>query len=128
MSATQSKASFRFVDETNFELEVSKSSKPVLAVFWAPWSRPCQIIDSVLAEVEETCAGSVKILKVNADDNPHLSLWYGVDSIPTLLWFVAGTLRERLVGTVSKEVILSLLNRHCDSGSGEASPWKGEPA
>jgi thioredoxin 1 len=128
MSATQSKASFRYVGEANFELEVSKSSKPVLAVFWAPWSRPCQIIDSVLAEVEAACAGSVKILKVNADDNPHLSLWYGVDSIPTLLCFVAGILRERLVGTVSKEVILSLLNRHCDTRSGEGSPWKGEPA
>lgn len=128
MSTTQSKASFRFVDEANFELRISKSSKPVLVVFWASWSRPCQVIDSVLADVETTCAGSVKILKVNADDNPHLSLWYGVDSIPTLLCFVAGILRERLVGTASKEAILSLLNRHCNATSAETSPWKEEPA
>jgi thioredoxin 1 len=79
----------------------------------------------VLAEVEATCAGNVKILKVNADDNPHLSLWYGVDSIPTLLCFVAGILRERLVGTASKEAILSLLHRYGNAGSGQPATEKG---
>jgi thioredoxin 1 len=98
------------IGEANFDSEVSKSSKPVLAVFWAPWSRPCQIIDAVLADVEATCAGSVKILKVNADDHPGLSLWYDVQSIPTLLYFVGGRVQARVVGTVSKEAILAKLS------------------
>jgi thioredoxin 1 len=125
MTENQNKDSFRFVGETNFELEVSNSSKPVLAVFWTSWSHPCQIIDSVLADLEATCAGSVKILKVNADDNPYLSLRFGVDSIPTLLCFVAGTLREKLVGTTSKEAILRLLHRHGMADSGKPATENG---
>ena len=112
------------MDEENFGLEVSKSSKPVLVLFGAPWSRPCQIIDSVLADVEAACAGSVNIVKVNADDNPHLSLWYGVDSIPTLLCFVAGNLQEKLVGTASKEAIFSLLRRHGNADSVQSATEK----
>ena len=116
------------INEPSFEMEISNSSRPVLVVFSAPWSRPCRIIDSVLADVEAACAGSVKILKVNADDNPHLSLWYGVESIPTLLCFVAGRLRERLVGTASKEAVLTLLRRHGHAGPGQPPPEKGSTA
>ena len=125
MTDNQSNASFQFVGEANFESEVANSNKPLLAVFWAPWSHPCQIIDSVLADVAATCAGSVEILKVNADDNPYLSLRFGVDSIPTLLCFVAGKLREKLVGTASKEAVLCLLRRHGIADSGQPATQKG---
>jgi thioredoxin-like negative regulator of GroEL len=74
-------------------------------------------MDSVLADVAATYAGNAKLLKVDADENPCLSLSYGVQFIPSLLCFVGGNLRETLVGTTSKEVVLSLLNRHCDPGS-----------
>jgi thioredoxin 1 len=97
------------VGETNFESEVLKSKQPVLVVFWAPWSHPCHILDSVLDEVATACARSVKVVKVNADDNPDLGMWYEIQSIPTLLYFVDGTLRARVVGTASKEAILSRL-------------------
>lgn len=112
MSAKQNRAWFRFVDEDTFEQEVTQSIKPVLAVFWASWSHPCQMIDSVLADVATTCAESVTLVKVNADDNPHLCLRYDLSFIPTLLLFVAGDLRETMVGTASKEAILRLLRRH----------------
>ena len=125
MNATQTKVSFRFVDEETFELEISKSNKPVLALFWTSWSRPCQIIDSVLADVEATCAGRVTIFKVNADDNPYLSLSYGVGSIPTLLCFVTGNLREKIVGTASREAILNLLRRHGHEVNGHTATEKG---
>ena len=117
-----SKPSFRSVGEGDFESAVLQSSKPVLVLFCAPWSKPCQVISTVLAEVATTCAGRVEVLKVDADDNPHLSLWYGVQSIPTLLFFAAGTLREKLVGTASKEAICSMLRRHCDIGSSQLLP------
>ena len=93
-------------------------------LFCAPWSKPCQVISTVLAEVATTCAGHIEVLRVDADDNPHLSLWYGVQSIPTLLFFVAGNLREKLVGTASKEAISTLLRRHCDIGSSQPLPRK----
>jgi thioredoxin-like negative regulator of GroEL len=85
-------------------------------------------MDSVLADLETSCAGNVKILKVNADDNPYLSLYYGVDSIPTLLCFTAGNLRETLVGTASKEAVLSLLRRHGLADSGQPATENGSTA
>jgi thioredoxin-like negative regulator of GroEL len=65
-------------------------------------------LDSALDEVATACAGSVKVAWVNADDHPDLSMWYGIQSIPTLLYFVDGRLRARVVGTASKAAILSL--------------------
>jgi thioredoxin 1 len=109
MNTTQSKASFRFVAEVEFELQVLRASKPVLVLFWTAWSRPCQVIDSVLAEVAARCADNVEILKVNADDNPELSFCYDIESVPTLLFFRDGRLEARLVGTASSEAILAKL-------------------
>jgi thioredoxin 1 len=96
------------IGEANFYSEVLQSKRPVLVVFLAPWSRPCQILRPVLDEVVTACAGSVKVAWVNADDNLNLSMWYGIQSIPTLLYFVDARPRARVVGTASKEAILSL--------------------
>ena len=88
---TQSKTSIaQIANEKDFELKVLRSELAIVAVFWAPWSHPCKILDLVLTEVADACAGSWTVAKVNADDNPALSLWYGIQSIPTLLFFVRG--------------------------------------
>jgi thioredoxin 1 len=97
------------VDEANFDSEVLKSILPVVVAFGAPWSHPCQILESVLHEVVAACAGKAKVVKTNADDAPDLSLWYEIQSIPTLLIFVGGKVHARIVGTASKEAILSKL-------------------
>lgn len=97
------------VGEANFEAEVLHSTQPALVAFGAGWSKPCQIIRSVLIELEEKCAGKVRILRVNVDDYPDLGMLYGIESIPTLLYFVEGRVRARIVGTASKEAILSKL-------------------
>jgi thioredoxin 1 len=91
----------------NFESEVLKSKLPVLVAFWAAWSHPCQILCTVLGEVAIACAGSIKVVRVNADDNPDLSLWYEIQSVPTMLYFVGGSLRAKMVGTASHEAILA---------------------
>jgi len=103
------KASTVEVGEANFEAEVLRSKQPVLVAFGAPWSQPCQIINSVLDEVAAACAGSVKVVRVNADDTPDLGVLYEIQSIPTLLYFVDGSIRARVVGTASKEAILTKL-------------------
>ena len=100
------------VGGANFESEVLQSRQPVLVAFWAPWSRPCHILDAALEEVAAACAGNVKVVKINADDHPDLSLLYDIQSIPTLLYFVEGNLRAKVVGTASKEAILSKLVCH----------------
>jgi thioredoxin 1 len=93
----------------DFKAEVLDSKQPVLVEFWAPWSRPCQVFDSVLQELASACAGQVKVVKVNADDSLDLSLWYDIQSVPTLLYFVQGNPFLRIVGTASKEAILAKL-------------------
>ena len=93
----------------DFKAEVLESTQPVLVEFWAPWSRPCQVFDSVLRELAGACAGKVKLVKVNADDSLDLSLWYEIQSVPTLLCFVRGNPGLRIVGTATKEAILAKL-------------------
>jgi thioredoxin 1 len=97
------------IPAADFKAEVLESRQPVLVEFWAPWSRPCQVLDSVLHELAIICAGKVKVAKVNADDSLDLSLWYDIQSVPTLLYFVGGNPCLRIVGTASKEAILAKL-------------------
>ena len=104
------------IGEANFESEVLRWKQPVLVAFSAAWSRPCQILDSVLEEVAAAVAGRVKVVKINADNNPDLSLIWEIQSIPTLLFFADGTLRARIVGTASKEAILSKLRSVTEGG------------
>ena len=105
------------IGEANFESEVLRWKQPVLVAFSAAWSRPCQILDAVLEEVAAACAGREKVVRINADNNPDLSLIWNIQSIPTLLYFVDGNLRGRIVGTASKEAILSKLQSVTDSDS-----------
>ena len=94
------------IGEANFESEVLRSKQPVLVAFFAPWSRACQPVRPVLDEIATACAGTIKIVKINADDNPDLGLWYEIQSIPTLLYFVGGNLHGKVIGTVTREAIL----------------------
>jgi len=98
----------------NHDFKTKDPEQPVLVAFSAAWSRPCQILDSVLEEVAATCAGREKVVRINADNNPDLSLVWNIQSIPTLLYFVDGNLRARIVGTASKEAILSKLRSVTD--------------
>jgi len=102
------------INEREFEAEVQKANQIVLMAFLAPWSRACQVLRKVLNEVAAMYPGEVKIDLVNADDNPHLSTSYGIESVPTLLYFAGGRLRGRAVGTVSKEAILAQLQIFSD--------------
>ena len=94
------------IGEANFESEVLRSKQPVLVAFFAPWSRACQPVRPVLDEIATACAGTIKVVKINADDNPDLGLWYEIQSIPTLLYFVGGNLHGKIIGTVTREAIL----------------------
>jgi thioredoxin 1 len=97
------------IGTARFTAEVLESSLPVLVSFGSPWSQPCQIADPILHEIAGEWVGKIKVVKVNADDSLDLSLGYEIRFVPTLLYFVGGKPRERIIGTASKEAILAKL-------------------
>jgi thioredoxin 1 len=109
------------ITELAFKAEVLNSKKPVLVAFLAPWSRPCQTVRSVLEEIAAELAEKMKVATVNADDHPDLGLWYDIHSVPTLLYFVDGNLRAKVIGTASKEAILAKLRPTADNGDSSFS-------
>ncbi|OGL73324.1 thioredoxin [Candidatus Uhrbacteria bacterium RIFCSPHIGHO2_02_FULL_57_19] len=87
--------------DANFDAEVLKSATPVLVDFWAPWCGPCQVQGPIV----EGLAGemsSVKIGKLNVDENPAIAQRYNIMSIPTLMIFKGGQVAEQLVGVTQK--------------------------
>ena len=74
----------------NFTQEVLNSDKPVLVDFWAGWCAPCMMLSPIIAEIADELSDSVKVGKVNVDEQEELSIQYGVSSIPMLLVFRGG--------------------------------------
>jgi len=94
------------INEENFETEVLKSTQPVLADFWAEWCGPCKMLGPVIEEIAAEQDGRVKVVKVNVDNNPQLAARFGVQSIPTLLYFADGKVIHQTVGVIGKKAIL----------------------
>ena|SRR5688572_4001397 len=97
------------INEANFETEVLNSPQPVLVDFWAEWCGPCKMLAPVLDEIAEEQSGRAKVAKVNIDHNPALAARYGIQSIPTLLYFADGQVRGQNVGVTGKKAITSKL-------------------
>lgn len=100
------------VSETDFEERVLKSPTPVLVDFWAEWCVPCHMVAPVVEEIAREKGDALAVAKLNIDDNPGLTQRYGVMSIPTLMLFVNGEEKARVVGARGKDALLREIEPH----------------
>lgn len=93
-----------FTDQ-NFQEEVLNSQIPVLVDFFATWCGPCKMLAPVVEELSTEYSGKVKVGKLDVDDSPVTAQTYGVQSIPTILFFKGGQVVDKMVGFQSKDVL-----------------------
>lgn len=102
----------QYVTESDFQNEVLKAEKPVLVDFTAAWCQPCKMIDPIVKQLAQDWDGKVKIVKLDADQNPNIMMQYGVLGIPTLMLFKGGQIKERVTGYQPKDKLMMKINPH----------------
>ena len=105
---------FAVTDET-FQAEVLGADLPVLVDFWADWCGPCRMIAPSVSQIAEEYDGSIKVAKVDVDDNPAIPGRYGIVGIPTVMLFKNGEVVERITGALPKDRILAQILPHIDA-------------
>ena len=95
--------------EVDFEREVLQPEVPVLVDYWAPWCAPCRVVGPFIERIADERAGSLKVGKVNVDEEPHLAELAGVHGIPFLVLYHHGEPVAHVVGAHPKHTIESAL-------------------
>ncbi|MFW5991585.1 MAG: thioredoxin [Halanaerobiaceae bacterium] len=96
------------VNDSNFNKEVLKSKQPVLVDFWAEWCGPCRMVAPVVKEIARDY-DNIKVCKLNVDENQSTASRYGVMSIPTLILFENGKIKEKITGYMPKNQLINKL-------------------
>jgi thioredoxin 1 len=100
------------ITDDTFETEVLNSERPVLVDYWAEWCGPCKMIAPILSEVADEYADTLKIAKLNIDENPATPPKYGIRGIPTLILFRNGAPEATKVGALSKSQLAAFIDEN----------------
>ena len=104
-----------------FDSDITQAGIPVMVDFWAPWCAPCRTMGKTLDEVAPDYRDKVRILKVNVDENPEVAGRFGIQSIPTLLFYTAGEPIGQIPGALPQEALREILDRHAQGKLGEGA-------
>jgi thioredoxin len=96
--------------DANFDEVVLKSNVPVLVDFWAEWCGPCRMVGPIVEEMAKEYGDKAVIGKLDVDNNPNVSVQFGIRNIPALLFFKNGQVVDKQVGAVPKSVLVGKLN------------------
>ena len=100
------------ITDSNFEAEVLNNEKVTLIDFWAEWCGPCRAIGPIVEELAKEYDGKALIGKVNVDENPEITVKYGIRNIPTILFIKKGEIVDKQVGAVPKSTLEEKLKKH----------------
>jgi thioredoxin 1 len=103
-------AEVKYVTEADFQAEVLNAQDPVLVDFTAVWCQPCRMVEPIVKQLAQDWDGKVKVVKLDADENPNIMMQYGILGIPTLMLFKGGEIKERVTGYQPKDRLVSKLN------------------
>jgi len=100
------------LEEENFQSEVIQSELPVLVDFTAVWCGPCKMLDPLVKQLADEWSGKVKVVKLDVDDNPQVTMDYQIMGVPTLILFKNGKPIERLSGYAPKDRLVKKFGPH----------------
>lgn len=93
------------VTDADFEENVLKNALPVIVDFWAAWCGPCRMVAPVLEELAGEYDGKAVVAKLNVDENPQMPTQFGIQAIPTMIFFKDGKEIEKVIGVTPKKEI-----------------------
>lgn len=99
------------LNQSNFSTIIHNESKLILVDFWAEWCAPCKMLAPILEEISKDLGEKILICKVNLDENQDLASEFSIKSIPTLLLFENGKLKDTKVGLLSKMDLLNWIDQ-----------------
>lgn len=101
------------LNQENFDQSIEKE-KLFLVDFWAPWCGPCKMMEPIVDELTEQSDG-FSVGKLNIDENQKVAEQFSVMSVPTFLLFKEGKVADQIVGAVSKDALITIIDKHKSS-------------